>query len=225
LSGSFGNTEDDTPAVGAANPSEQPSNADAESAGTNPKDLEEFTNNRIPTDDIESSRIDLASLLPAMSNVDAVEAQEFERADTSYSELSQMLGFTADFNNPLSFTLNTFESNTYQRALTNLANEWDREEEEKQASLLQIDTRFGNSVGLSSGFTVGYMIWLLRGGTLMGSMLTSLPAWRLVDPLPILAELDDDLDDDQETLESMVSTSEPVDSAVDDDASSPTSHP
>ena len=31
------------------------------------------------------------------------------------------------------------------------------------------------------------MIWLLRGGALISSLLSSLPAWQLVDPLPVLA--------------------------------------
>ena len=41
----------------------------------------------------------------------------------------------------------------------------------------------------STGFTVGYVAWLTRGGLLMASMLSSLPAWRSLDPLPILAGL------------------------------------
>jgi len=55
---------------------------------------------------------------------------------------------------------------------------------------------------------VGYLLWLIRGGTLMGSVLSSLPAWRLVDPLPVLGSLGDDLDNDDESLESMVSHNE-----------------
>ncbi len=209
-------TTDETPPAAAATPSEQPAGTEVDEQNAEPRDVDAFIDNRIPTDDIQSSRIDLASLLPAISNIDAVEAQEFNRTEILDTDLAQVLGFTTDINNPLSFTLNTYESSTYQRALTTLANQWDREEEESDSPLLKIDTTFGNSVGLSSGFTVGYMIWLLRGGTLMGSMLTSLPAWRLVDPLPVLAELDDDLDDDQESLESMVTDSEPAEPVTSD---------
>jgi hypothetical protein len=57
------------------------------------------------------------------------------------------------------------------------------------------------------GLSVGYVIWLLRGGVLVSSLLSSLPAWRLVDPLPILGRLDDDEDSDEaadDTLESLV---------------------
>jgi hypothetical protein len=63
------------------------------------------------------------------------------------------------------------------------------------------------SAAASLGLSVGYVIWLLRGGALVTSMLSSLPAWRLVDPLPILGRLDDNDGDDpqDESLESMVS--------------------
>jgi hypothetical protein len=55
------------------------------------------------------------------------------------------------------------------------------------------------------GLSVGYVIWLLRGGVLLSSLLSSLPAWRLVDPLPILGRLDeDDEDESDESLESIV---------------------
>jgi len=45
----------------------------------------------------------------------------------------------------------------------------------------------GSSVVVGSGLSVGYVVWLLRGGILMSSMLSALPAWQLIDPLPVLA--------------------------------------
>jgi hypothetical protein len=59
----------------------------------------------------------------------------------------------------------------------------------------------------SLGLSVGYVIWLLRGGVLLSSLLASLPAWRFVDPLPILGRLDHDEeveDGDDDSLESIV---------------------
>jgi hypothetical protein len=38
----------------------------------------------------------------------------------------------------------------------------------------------------------------LRGGVLVASVLSTLPAWRFLDPLPILAQDDDDEDQDQD---------------------------
>ncbi|HEX8521233.1 MAG TPA: hypothetical protein VF669_03185, partial [Tepidisphaeraceae bacterium] len=74
------------------------------------------------------------------------------------------------------------------------------------------------SVGAVTGLTttllsVGYVIWCLRGGTMMATLLTTLPLWRFMDPLPVLEiyekerkkdkENSDD-DEDEERLRSMM---------------------
>jgi hypothetical protein len=43
------------------------------------------------------------------------------------------------------------------------------------------------SIAVTGGLSIGYVIWLVRGGVLMSSMLSALPAWQMVDPLPVLA--------------------------------------
>ena len=56
--------------------------------------------------------------------------------------------------------------------------------------------------GLSLGVSVLYVLWLVRGGVLVGSYLSALPAWRLLDPLPVLARTGDDgEEDDDEAFE------------------------
>jgi hypothetical protein len=59
----------------------------------------------------------------------------------------------------------------------------------------------GSSVAMSGGLSIGYVLWLLRGGALLGSLLSALPAWAALDPMPVLAYYlgrgrDDDDDDD-----------------------------
>jgi predicted outer membrane repeat protein len=44
-----------------------------------------------------------------------------------------------------------------------------------------------SSIALTSGLSIGYVIWLVRGGILVSSMLSALPAWQMIDPLPVLA--------------------------------------
>ena len=69
---------------------------------------------------------------------------------------------------------------------------------------------------LTTTASVGFVVWMLRGGFLIASLLSSLPAWTFVDPLPILDEFDDsdcppegdDDEHDKETLESMIRRSE-----------------
>jgi hypothetical protein len=39
---------------------------------------------------------------------------------------------------------------------------------------------------VSSAISAGYVIWLLRGGTLIAGLLSSIPAWCSFDPLPIV---------------------------------------
>ncbi len=61
---------------------------------------------------------------------------------------------------------------------------------------------------------MGYVLWLIRGGALLGSVLSSLPAWKLIDPLPVLASVgavwrEEDEDDEDESLEEMVQRESP----------------
>jgi hypothetical protein len=53
---------------------------------------------------------------------------------------------------------------------------------------------------------VGYVIWLLRGGLLLSSLLSSLPAWHVIDPMPVLARSgprDDDSGVEDDHLENL----------------------
>ena len=47
-------------------------------------------------------------------------------------------------------------------------------------------TVVGSAIAASIGLSVGYVVWLLKGGSLLASVLSSLPAWQLADPLAIL---------------------------------------
>ncbi|MFB3046356.1 MAG: hypothetical protein ACE10A_08635, partial [Acidiferrobacterales bacterium] len=44
-----------------------------------------------------------------------------------------------------------------------------------------------STIAVSSGLSIGYVIWLIRSGLLLSTLLSSLPAWQLIDPLPVLA--------------------------------------
>ena len=98
--------------------------------------------------------------------------------------------------------------------LQKLASEADKNQTLLANSQLISPEVLATSATLSSGFSVGYILWLLRGGTLLASVMASMPAWRAIDPLPVLQSLtDDDDDDDTETLQSMVEEQEPQESA------------
>ncbi|MDJ0786718.1 MAG: Ig-like domain-containing protein [Myxococcota bacterium] len=89
---------------------------------------------------------------------------------------------------------------------TGFASELERLEEVRieQARLEQ--TVVGSSVAMSAGLSIGYLVWLTRGGLLIASMASSIPVWRLVDPIPVLASLalGETDEDDAESLDSML---------------------
>ena len=64
---------------------------------------------------------------------------------------------------------------------------------------LNLDSTVAISVaGASLGGSVIYLLWMIRGGVLMGSYLSALPAWQVLDPLPVLERLKDPTQDDDE---------------------------
>jgi hypothetical protein len=69
---------------------------------------------------------------------------------------------------------------------------------------LELDKTVTISVaGVSLGLSLVYVLWLIRGGVLMGSYLSALPAWRVLDPLPVLSRVDEDAEEDDEALDAV----------------------
>ncbi|MGB5763633.1 MAG: cadherin-like domain-containing protein, partial [Sedimenticolaceae bacterium] len=62
----------------------------------------------------------------------------------------------------------------------------------------------GSSVAVTTGLSVGYVAWLVRGGVLLSTALSSLPAWQFIDPLPVLARTRHDEDDSDDSLQSII---------------------
>jgi len=63
--------------------------------------------------------------------------------------------------------------------------------EETQRHMIELGlerrTVIASAIAATSGLSVGYVIWLVRGGVLVSSMLSALPAWQMIDPLPVVA--------------------------------------
>lgn len=70
-------------------------------------------------------------------------------------------------------------------------------------SLSPIRVSVGASLTATTGATVGYVVWVIRGGVLVSSVMANLPMWRLIDPMAILHS-SETLEEDNESLESMV---------------------
>jgi hypothetical protein len=88
---------------------------------------------------------------------------------------------------------------------SNLKNSLDEVQQEMENNLLLTQKIIGGSVAVSGGISVGYVVWLVRSGAILSSVLSALPAWRFIDPLPILSESREGAAaDDDESLQSMV---------------------
>jgi hypothetical protein len=93
-------------------------------------------------------------------------------------------------------------NNSFQQQLNSLQNDINQQ--------LHLDkTTVASSLVVSTGLSVGYVLWLVRGGVLLSSLLSTLPAWRLIDPLPILGYLDRSKrgGDEDDSLEGMLKKS------------------
>jgi hypothetical protein len=80
-----------------------------------------------------------------------------------------------------------------------------REEVEKKFTIEQTVIR--STVALSTGLSVGYVVWLLRGGMLLTSLLSSLPAWHIIDPWPVLSRFkrsDEEQEEEEKASEDQV---------------------
>jgi hypothetical protein len=50
----------------------------------------------------------------------------------------------------------------------------------------ELKLRTGAAATVTGALSSLYLLWIFRGGALLASLLTSLPVWRMIDPLPIL---------------------------------------
>ncbi|HVE52988.1 MAG TPA: hypothetical protein VNB23_06355, partial [Ramlibacter sp.] len=81
-----------------------------------------------------------------------------------------------------------------QRSLRSpaFATELDRLRESVREDL-DLDQAVSISVAsVSLGLSLVYVLWLIRGGVLVASYLSALPAWRILDPLPVLSRVEDE---------------------------------
>ncbi len=61
---------------------------------------------------------------------------------------------------------------------------------------------------LVAAVTYAYMIWTIWGGYLITSLLSMMPGWRFLDPLPVLDQAEEEIGDDQESLASLLDDNE-----------------
>ncbi len=88
-----------------------------------------------------------------------------------------------------------------------------REEVIEEARLQKLVV--GSGFAISGSLSVGYVIWAARSGILLSSLLSSMPAWRFIDPFPVLStgNLLTEEDENEESLASIAGGEEAAESA------------
>ena len=116
--------------------------------------------------------------------------------------LNRALDAIASDMNALESLKTSLGNDSFQQQLNQL------QEDIRQQLSLDKNT-VASTLAVSTGLSVGYVLWLVRGGVLLSSLLSTLPAWRLIDPLPILGHLNRQKrgDDDDDSLEGMLKKS------------------
>lgn len=85
------------------------------------------------------------------------------------------------FDDELEFGLDSYYQDV-QLLWNNLNVIRDQIEEDSNAMAVAV----GTATAVSGVATIGYLVWTLRGGYLVASLVSAVPAWRVFDPLPIL---------------------------------------
>jgi hypothetical protein len=93
-----------------------------------------------------------------------------------------------------------------------LTDDLDNVRRQFQATLHSQVFVIGSALTVSTSLSVGYVMWMLRSGMLISSIIAQLPAWQLMDPLVILSRMDGSdggksSDDDDESLQSILEAS------------------
>jgi len=58
----------------------------------------------------------------------------------------------------------------------------------------------GSTAVVTTSLSVGYVIWILRGGSLLTAFMSALPAWQAFDPLPILQTFEKRNEEEDDSL-------------------------
>ncbi|MEQ9407094.1 MAG: cadherin domain-containing protein [Fuerstiella sp.] len=97
----------------------------------------------------------------------------------------------------------TVAGGTYQ--ITDFHRDLQHMREEIEAPLQAQVYTAAAAVTATGSLTVGYVLWAIRGGWLVSSVLAQMPAWRLMDPLVVLSSLEetDDVEND-DSLQAML---------------------
>ena len=146
---------------------------------------------------------DASTVMPVQTNFGSVQPNKTNAPSTSILvAFNQVFGSLSGDARSLQMLQNSLGSGSFLQQLDQLQDDI-RQQFNLDKSVVS------STLAISTGLSVGYVVWLVRGGVLLSSLLTSMPAWKLIDPLPILAHLGTRKSNDEEddSLEGMLKKS------------------
>ncbi|MGV6858949.1 MAG: tandem-95 repeat protein, partial [bacterium] len=159
--------------------------------------------------DGQAAESDKTVAVPIQKNLSSAEAKE--SGERTRLELSGIQTRTSSAATAQLLNLMLDEVNLSQHQITvssyqNLYDSLETIRREQSLDKLAESRIIGTAATVSSGLTMGYVVWMIRGGMLASSVMVSLPAWQIADPLPILGG-GKTADEDDESLESIIENS------------------
>ncbi|MCC9598944.1 DUF4347 domain-containing protein [Stieleria sp. JC731] len=133
---------------------------------------------------------------------EAIERERIERLASSYRSSRTIISADGVFSPELA-QLDRLLREDMQQAI--IWSQWDNREQfhDKSTSSVSYVGYAGASIGM---FSVGYVMWALRGGAMVGVFASALPAWRFIDPIAMLSAYRDFKDSTEDGLESLIRT-------------------
>jgi hypothetical protein len=125
------------------------------------------------------------------------------------------MGVGAEFQNSAQSTYETTKDVFWEDRPLDTRLLWDAIDSDpllKEEESFEQTAAVGAATVVATALSAGYFLWSLRGGCLLASFLSSVPAWRMMDPLPILEDFQQqtagaaktDEEDEEESLQSML---------------------
>ncbi len=152
-----------------------------------------------------AAAIDILQIKPSISDgsIRQLDRDESRRSDSSDTFAKGRNLFYSNWDSRSELTTLELQRQQMYRDLSVQASEQVSFFEEKLTRNVRLEGRVVGSVGVvTTGFSVGYLIWAVRGGMLLSGFLSQIPAWTLLDPLLVIDG--DGKDDDKESLQTIV---------------------
>ena len=160
-----------------------------------------------PLELLRQEVVPLASVTRSRDDIQ-VDPVDLSQLDLGYNSEALVLQFTGQADGTdLDQLRGRFMNNEFMNKESWFWKALDNNKSQLQSESGLTELLMGSSAALASSITVGYLVWLIKGGQVLAAVMANLPAWRLIDPLPILSSIADN-DDDDDSLQTIIEEGE-----------------